>query len=1386
MLRIINVKKLVSNILILLLCLATGGQLAYAASSPQAVSVYAGADATMCTQEVFDLTSLGATISGDGVTDGIWFTSGDGVFSDNFGSSNRFSIATRYQPGPIDITTGYFTLTLVSDDPDGNGPLTEGSDQVLITFQIPPGLACNQNLNVSLGAGCQQALDIFMLMANPQAPFDRYIIETRDGQGAIIADNTLTGEHIGQNISYTVTHACGGNSCHGVLTVSDYAPPTLYCPDLTVDCRDGLSTIDIGLPILTYDRIDTVSLDTFIIDGLDACSTTMLTATEQLEAQDCTTDFTAILHRTWTAVDAAGNRATCTQDIFVRRVGLDSLILPPHYNGVDSAMLSCDGDWPRLANGYPDPSFTGAPDVFNCSNMEANYTDQRFEDCGGGYSIWRSWFIIDWCTSQDLDYNQIIKIKDTLPPVFDCPAELTVGTQSYDCISKPFMLFDVDSIRDCSGITVSATLTHQTTGEVIESSDLNFDAVPVGTYDATYSVVDECGNEATCTSLVDVLDTSLPFAICEGYTRVSVTSDGIARLQATSLDDESIDNCGIVQMDIAKMTDDCGHGLSFGPYADFCCDEIGTQIQVAFRVTDAAGNSNTCMANVRVEDKLPPEITCPSDLTISCDYVFDPEDLSEFGSVVADESMREDIVIPDAYNNGVAGLDGFMTDNCSVMLSETSNIAVECGEGQISRVFTATDPQGLSQSCTQTISVVNNDPLTYNDIAWPKAVKLSGCSIDDTDPSHTGEPTYSNYTCSMVESTYEDDTFVISDTACVKIIRTWTVIDWCQYDQVTNEGYWQKIQEIKISNEVAPTLAACKDTIVCSYADNCGPALWEYQISASDDCTLAEDMMYTWRIDSNQDGLPDHYGSAASIARNLAMGSHSVSITVEDRCGNATSCDFVVQVVDCKRPTPYCKSSITSVVMPTTGSLSIRAQDFDFGSSDNCDGPLYYSFTADIADSTKVLTCADLESGANTAVSLEMWVTDQSGNNDVCTVEFILQDPNDACPDTGSRSISGTIQSWDGKILDSIEVHYASADGQDKGMVWAIDGDYQIDGLSREKTYSITPNRSGMDAEGVSTLDLVLVQRHILHFQRFDNAYKLLAGDVNNNKSISGADVVKMRKLALGRDISLNGPSFRFVPTGHEFEDAEHPFTAPDSREVTQGGDVENLDFVVVKVGDVDGKIFSLRGSDDLEGRVASTDLYYEVDRDAFDEVRVTVRAGRAGLVQGLQLSLNVADAAVEPAGLPIEATDVYGVDGFTRMVFADVEGVAVERGEVLFTLTGKGGQSLEQEPSYHSESVMDDAASHVALREWTKPDLEVTLAGNPFFEAPQLLATSSGSFKVEIYTADGRYVGGQQISLEAGVQRFLNKALFHQTGIYLVRISDGKHFQKTFRVLKR
>lgn len=95
---------------------------------------------------------------------------------------------------------------------------------------------------------------------------------------------------------------------------------------------------------------------------------------------------------------------------------------------------------------------------------------------------------------------------------------------------------------------------------------------------------------------------------------------------------------------------------------------------------------------------------------------------------------------------------------------------------------------------------------------------------------------------------------------------------------------------------------------------------------------------------------------------------------------------------------------------------------------------------------------------------------------------------------------------------------------------------------------------------GVSTFDLVLIQKDILKIERLENVYKRIAADVNNNGLIEPTDMIELRKLILRPDLKFaNNTSYQFRYAGSNAN-----FAMIDNLDKNV-----SADFVAIKIGDV-------------------------------------------------------------------------------------------------------------------------------------------------------------------------------------------------------------------------
>jgi len=721
------------------------------------------------------------------------------------------------------------------------------------------------------------------------------------------------------------------------------------------------------------------------------------------------------------------------------------------------------------------------------------------------------------------------------------------------------------------------------------------------------------------------------------------------------------------------MSGTCGGTHVFGEYVEFCPNDVGKTIQVVLKVIDQNENYNICMVEAYIDDKTPPYMVCPDDITIRCEQ--DYLDLDVTGH-------------PEAWDNC-----GF--DDPTWVDSGNLN---QCNVGTIYRTFTVIDFGGRTYTCTQIINIIDEDPFTYQDITWPKDVlDLEGCINADTDPSHTGEPILDDDFCSLVAYTYEDQVFTLVEDACYKILRTWTVLDWCQFDQTDQytTGIWSHTQVIMVYNYDAPTItSSCDDITICGYNADCTGDV-ELVATAEDECTPVDQLVWEYRVDFFDDGTIDHFGFTNTYSQtHVELGTHRIYWTVEELCGNVTTCSYLFTVTDCKQPTPVCISEITTVLMPSSGMVEVNAQDFDHGSYDNCtDGAscddcysdLIYSFSSDVTQTTMIFTIADI--GLN---DVQMWVTDEYGNQDYCEVSIMIQDNANL-----SGMVAGNINTEEGTSMENVQVELLETNSFESIFENTnFDGFFQMQGNYENGDYEVSASMDDPYANGVSTLDLVIIQKHLLGILPLTSPYKLLAADADNNNSISANDLFQLRKLILGVQDELTGTeSWTFVNDDYIFNNPQNPWLAGDESLYTiklrnHDSDEMHNDFVAIKIGDVNGTVSSNLLGEQVEGRSLVQLVVENQNFNAEELILVPVYADDFENIAGMQFTMDFNNDNLElnnviPGAINIQsANTALNKKGQLNLSWNIANGISLPTGEVLFTVEFRAktnGQLMNQ-----------------------------------------------------------------------------------------------------------
>jgi len=968
------------------------------------------------------------------------------------------------------------------------------SDKMLV-------LSCNGSVQISLGQNGMALVTPRMLISDKlpsYSQFKAYVNHT--------GSNMVSCDDIGKVIMATVVDTTSGQSCWSTLIVEDKLMPSVNCMSDTLPCTEDPFSYD-------YNEFITIT------DNCDPNPTAYFDL--RFEKLNCGARYVAIAHLTWTVTDRYNNRVNCSNDIYFKKAPLDSIVFP------QDDTLYCPS---------PDFSSLEGPTIFGESidpfcDLFASFTEDSSIVCGGMYKKTRRWTVRDWCTGASRSMSQLITIADTTAPSVVCPANFTIGTSASSCGINYTIPQGVAT--DACSPSASIQFFVRVDSTYLTRPGQSIFLEP-GLHSFNFIAIDPCGNSDTCTYSGLIVDRSLPTLVCLPKLVVSLGLDGKAFLTADHVLALTYvyDNCGIDTAWIARMSSNCGRPQDtiFRDSVYFCCEDIGNNPMLFFQVRDAAGNVSTCMIEIEVQNKVPIQTSCPSNITISC--TIDYRDLNKTGR------FKPIAICVDTLS--LTYRDSGMIDSCKI--------------GTIYRKFFLTYRSGtVDSSCTQRITVVNNFSFVPSSIRWRNDTTLLACRSNL--PDSIGRPSAPGDSCSTVRFTYRDGSIMTRADSCRFFDRFWTAYTPCNGGQ-----YLRDTQRITLINYRAPRLIAPRDTIIGSEEDSCARYV---------NLPLA----YYLGCNSNVQITNSYNSGGANASGIYQVGTTRVIYTATDECGNVGRDTTFIVVLDQINPRIQCRVLILD--MPANDSIKLTARQLLSSYRDNCTPShlLKISFTrGNFNDTCRYITCADLLSPPDT-FSIDIYVQDEAGNVGICRALVIVNDPNNNCGTNaqGNIVVQGLIRMLNDDPITGVKV---DLEGNGMSGVNDLKGKYLFNKINSGVKLKIKPRKDDEPLYGISTWDIIQIQKHILGIEFLKNPYALIAADVDNNKRVSAADISALRRMILGLEDHFQGnTSWRFCPSSHKFANPSEPLQEDLEEEFNTGYLFEGIkvDFLGIKIGDVSG-----------------------------------------------------------------------------------------------------------------------------------------------------------------------------------------------------------------------
>ena len=816
------------------------------------------------------------------------------------------------------------TVTLTATDDNNNASTCTAT--VTVEDNVAPTALC-QNVTVQLNAAGSGSASA--------AAVNNGSDDACGVQSTVLSQQSFSCGDVGANtVTLTVTDVNDNSStCTATVTVEDNVAPTALCQNVTVQLNAA------GSGSTTASAVNNGSND--------ACGI----QSAVLSGQSFSCGDVGANTVTLTVTDVNDNSSTCTATVTV-----EDNVAPVALCQNVTVQLNAAGSGSTTAsavnNGSGDAcgvqSTVLSQQSFSCGDVGSNTVTLTVTDVNDNAST---------CTAT-------VTVEDNVAPTALCQ-NVTVQLNAAGSGSASAAAVNNGS-NDACGLQ-STVLSQQ-----------SFSCGDVGSNSVTLTVTDVNDNASTCTATVTVEDNVAPVALCQNVT-VQLNAAGSGSASAAAVNNGSNDACGVQSTVLSQQS--------------FSCGDVGGNT-VTLTVTDVNDNASTCTATVTVEDNVAPAALCQnvtvqldangdgsttaaavdngsndacgvqsavlSLQSFSCEDVgantvtLTVTDVNDNTSTCTATVSVEDNVNPVALCNNITVLlnedgqgeitaqqvDNGSSDACGVQTLELNQTKFGCDNvGTVVVTLVATDVNGNQGSCPATITVL--DPVAPEALCQNVTVQLDENGDGSTTPEAVDNG--SNDACGIQSAVLSQQSFSCGDVGANTV--TLTVTD-------VNDNVSTCTATVTVEDNVAPD-AVCQNVTV--------------QLDENGAASLTAEAVNNGSSDAC--GIQSAVLSGQSFSC-VDVGANTVTLTVTDVNGNASTCMATVTVEDNIDPEVDCPD----ITVTFNGQASFLLDPEGMAAaSDNC------AVTGFEADPPSI-SCADL----GEIVPVTVTVQDPSGNTASC------------------------------------------------------------------------------------------------------------------------------------------------------------------------------------------------------------------------------------------------------------------------------------------------------------------------------------------------------------------------------------------------------------------
>ncbi|MCH2045048.1 MAG: Ig-like domain-containing protein [Saprospiraceae bacterium] len=551
---------------------------------------------------------------------------------------------------------------------------------------------------------------------------------------------------------------------------------------------------------------------------------------------------------------------------------------------------------------------------FNCANIGINSVMLIGEHINGN---------LDTCTA-------IVTIEDISAPVATCN-NITVPLSNVGItVVNPIELNDASS-DNCSIANYLINGQPQDT----------FDCGDIGVQTTSLTVMDNSGNQSSCTSTVTVIDTTNPTAVCQNYDAY-LDATGNVTVLPTSINGSSADACGIAMLQINNAS---SHNYTNA--------DLGTQT-ATLSVTDVSGNVSNCLAQINVLGS-----GLVSNITVQGQGGATSVSLGNTLQMLA-------TITP--LNAAIQDVTWTVSNTSIATIDPITGLLTGLSTGSVVVTATATDGSGISADIVISVGTSNS---TINAICQNYTATLDTSGVVNILPTDIDNGSTAN--AGIAQLLINGQSNVIYTCANVGTNATILTI-------VDNNGTTDLCSSVVTVEDNISPVAICQSNYN-AYLDPSGlvtVVATDIDNGSSDNCGTVNMLI----------------GGGSSLTFTTAdIGSLPVILEVFDVSGNTSNCPSIINVIDTNalvcsavdtiNPVAICQN--ISAPLDAMGSANIIAADLDNGSYDNCG---IMSTNINGVGSVS-FNCSDLGG----TYPLTLMVVDSAGNTNTCTANVAIYDP---------------------------------------------------------------------------------------------------------------------------------------------------------------------------------------------------------------------------------------------------------------------------------------------------------------------------------------------------------------------------------------------------------